>query len=123
MKKRNLDSFYSDKKLGCFEENGTTVFRLFAPRAISVTLVVFHHHDDQDGQHHGLTKDDDGVWQCRLDGSYTRLYYAYKVNVSPRYAEQTDRLIADPYSKAVVSHNSYLHESKSIIIHDDDYNW
>ena len=95
MKKSNLDSYYYDKQLGCFEENETTVFRLFAPRATSVTLILFQHHDDHNGQHHELIRDDHGVWHCRLNGSYTGLYYTYKVDVSPRYAEQTDRFPAE----------------------------
>src|SRR4030042_1171835 len=35
-----LDEFYSEKPLGCTEENGHLVFRLFAPRAIRVVLVI-----------------------------------------------------------------------------------
>jgi len=36
-----LDQFYSDKPLGCHVQRGRATFRLFAPRAREVKLVLF----------------------------------------------------------------------------------
>jgi pullulanase/glycogen debranching enzyme len=121
--KKKLDSYYSDKQLGCCVEEDGVVFRLFAPRATSVNVVIFEAHDQQEGRHYEMAKDADGVWEYRLQGQGERRFYAYKVNVAPKYAEQTAALIGDPYAKAVVTRNTYLHEAKSIIIKTDQYDW
>ena len=39
-KLKDLDKYYSNKKLGSFVENGKTFFRLFAPSAEKVMLVA-----------------------------------------------------------------------------------
>lgn len=120
-----LDPLYSEKPLGCVEDNGDTIFRLFAPRAHSVKLVIFERHKDETGTHHQMSRDQDGVWEIALPGAYAGKYYGYRVS-GPRdrfecFSPRTT--IADPYSRAVASRNSYLHESKSIILDRHDYDW
>lgn len=120
-----LDSLASDKPLGYAFENNRTVFRLFAPRADSVKLVLFVQYDDDSGDEYDMSASGDGVWEVSLEGTHWGKYYGYKIS-GPEHATeyfQPDQVIADPYSKAVCSKNTYRHEAKSIIIRPDDYNW
>lgn len=119
-----LNQFFSTKSLGVNMESGETVFRLFAPNAASVVLVTFEKHDDQQGAEYSLEKDKDGVWEYRLASEHFGLYYGYRIDGPQDNANMFDpsRIIADPYSKAVVTQNNYLHPSKSIVL-NADYDW
>ena len=56
-----LDSLYSDKKLGYDFSGDSIVFRIFAPRAKWVRLVLFDHHQDQSGEECMMERDEQGV--------------------------------------------------------------
>ncbi len=120
-----LESFYSDKSLGCLLESGQTVFRLFVPRASEVRLVLFRKFDDQDGETVPMERDEDGVWEVSIPGKLLSRYYGYRVSGPKHETEMFDPsvVIADPYSKAVVSRNHYLHPSKSVILNSSDFDW
>ena len=47
--KKNLDKYFSTKRLGSFVKDGKTYFRLFTPDAESVTLVTFNKPEDKTG--------------------------------------------------------------------------
>jgi len=119
-----MNKYFSTKPLGVNFENGNTVFRLFAPNAFAVTLVTFTNHDDSVGLEYSMKQDDEGVWEYTLPGERYGLYYGYRLNGPRNKASMFDpsRIIADPYSKAVVTKNNYLHPAKSIII-DTNYDW
>lgn len=120
-----LDDLESEKPLGCIVENGQTLFRVFAPRATSVTLALFEIHADSTGMEFNMQRDADGVWELALDGTHWGKYYGYKVAGHNDATEHFDpnTVIADPYSKAVCTKNSYRHEAKSIILKTDGYDW
>lgn len=120
-----LDELKSDKPLGCTIENEKTVFRVFAPRATRVKLVIFEHHADTTGVEYTMQRDDNGVWEFAFNGNLWGKYYGYKVagpdDPTEKFAPNT--VIADPYSKAVCTQNSYRHPAKSIIIKTAEYDW
>lgn len=120
-----LDELYSDKPLGYNRENGQLVFRLFAPRALSVRLVVFEKHDDSHGKSFGMKRDVDGVWEYFADEDWTGKYYGYRVAGPTGEGEIFDStlVLADPYSPAVVSQNHYTHPSKTLILPEDNFDW
>lgn len=115
---------YSDKTLGCSQIiNGNMMFRLFAPRATGVSLVVFDNYNDTEGNEFSMVRDDQGVWEYQT-AHIPQRYYGYRVcgpENKPEHFNSTI-IIADPYSKAVVTHNSYHHSAKSIIL-DTDFDW
>ncbi|HSR17454.1 MAG TPA: hypothetical protein VLM39_05100, partial [Ignavibacteriaceae bacterium] len=59
--KKEIDRFFSNKKLGSFPENNKTFFRLFAPSAVKVLLVVFESLKDNEGISYEMIMDSDGV--------------------------------------------------------------
>ncbi|RMF69512.1 MAG: DUF3459 domain-containing protein, partial [Calditrichaeota bacterium] len=120
-----LEGFFSRKPLGCIVEKGRTVFRVFAPRAHAVRLVLFHKHDALSGEEYDMQRAADGTWEVSLAGELWGKYYGYKVAGPQAWFEkfQPEQVIADPYSKAVCTQSTYLHEAKSIIIKTDEYDW
>ena len=119
-----LDRFYSDKPLGYRFENGSTVFRLFAPRALRVELELFDRCEQETGERHAMKRDADGVWELVLPGELEGKYYGYRVWGPEGDGEMfdPDKMIADPYSRAVCTKNTYLHQGKTLI-YRDDFDW
>jgi len=117
-----LDSFYSPKKLGAFVENGTTVFRLFAPQAYEVSLVIKKTVDEKNYKEYLMTKDSDGVWEVALSGEQYGKFYGFKV-LNNKKVKKTDLLCLDPYAKAVASYNTYMGQRLGIVVKDDDFDW
>lgn len=118
---KEIDRFFSNKKLGSFVENNNTFFRLFAPSAVKVLLVIFDSLKDNEGISYEMLKDSDGVWEYVADGEKSGTYYGYKVFHQKSVKEAP--LCIDPYSKAVASFNTYMNPRKSIVIKEADYNW
>jgi pullulanase len=120
----SLDRFYSEKQLGCTVSKSGTTFRLFAPRASKVTLVLYQRHDDAKGEEIHMVRDENGVWEYTSLGQLTGKYYGYRVDGPADKGEMfnPDVVIADPYSKAVATKNSYRHEARTLIL-DTQYDW
>ena len=121
-KEKKLNSYYSAKKLGAFVENGTTVFRLFAPQAFEVSLVVKKSVDEKNYKEYQMTKDPDGVWDVVLSGELYGEFYGFKV-LNDKKIKKTDLLCLDPYAKAVASYNNYMGERLGIVVKENDFDW
>jgi len=120
---KDLDSYYSDKKLGAFVEGNETFFRIFAPRADKVILCLFDKPEQKNAQEHPLTRDEDGVWEVKLPGELYGKYYGYKV-YNPGQHKQADTTIClDPYAKAVTTFNTYLNPRRGIVMKENDFDW
>jgi pullulanase len=120
----SLDSLYSNKPLGCIVENGKTTFRVFAPRATEIKLVLFDKADDETGKEFTMKRDPDGVWEHTEQGELYGKFYGYKANGAPGKNEMWNPniVVADPYSKAVATKNTYRHQAKTLIL-DTRYDW
>jgi len=120
MHKKDLDKFYSSKRLGSFSENGKTIFRLFAPQAERVLLIIYAKVENSSGKKFKMIHDNDGVWETSIDGNLHGSFYSYQV----KNKNQKDEAVCiDPYAKAVATFNNYLNPRKSIVIKDDNYDW
>lgn len=111
---------YSHKKLGSYIENGKTFFRLFAPNALKVELLIFKKVEDKSPEIYSMTVDNDGVWEITINENLNGFYYNYKV-----YHDNSSLnvpLCVDPYSKAVASYTTYFNPRKSIV-YEDNYDW
>lgn len=134
----DLDSLFSSKPLGCSTGRTATTFRLFAPRATAVKVVLFDRADADTGAEYSMTIDADGVWEFEAPPGLYGKFYGYRLFNSAAHTPDhgkgngggnTDRLaidsgivIADPYSRAVATENTYLQPAKSLII-DGTYDW
>ena len=121
----SMDDLFSDKPLGCTWNEKETWFRVFAPRADKVILELFQDYNAKQGTKYDMHRDDSGVWEVSLPGQFIGQYYGYRVSGPREEGEMFDpsKLIADPYSKAVATENTYLHQGKTLIIDTAGYNW
>lgn len=120
---KELDKYFTTKRLGSFVENGQTFFRLFAPSAEKVILTTFLQPEDEIGNEYELIKDSSGVWGTALKGEHYGLYYGFKVH-NPGDDERKKKLIClDPYAKAVTTFNTYLNPRRAIVVNENDYDW
>jgi len=120
-----LDSLYSDKKLGYDFSGDSIVFRIFAPRAKWVRLVLFDHHQDQSGEECMMERDEQGVWEYQLSRDAKTKWYGYRVWGPTGEGEIFDStlVLADPYSPAVVTQNHYTHPGKTAILASKPFDW
>ncbi len=118
-----LNSYYSDKKLGSFIDDGKTYFSVFTPNAVEVELVTFEQVDDQNGKVHKMKRNEDAVWEAVLEGELRGLYYGFKVyHEGDKIGNPDQVLCVDPYAKAVTTYNTYMNPRKSIV-YDEEYDW
>ncbi|MEW6193987.1 MAG: alpha-amylase family glycosyl hydrolase [Bacteroidota bacterium] len=121
---KELDKFYSNKKLGSFVENGKTYFRLFAPSATLVRLCTYVNPEDKKGKEYFMNKDENGVWEIEIDGELYGALYGFKVYHKGEDFSNTNKPICvDPYSKAVTTYTTYMNPRRSIIVKETPYNW
>lgn len=118
---KDLDKYFSTKKLGSFVENGKTFFCLFAPSAKNVLLETFNRVEDNSGQQIEMIRDNDGVWETSLDGELYGTFYGFRVIHAD--GKGNDILCVDPYAKAVATYNTYYSPRKCIVMKEGDYNW
>ncbi len=120
-----FNNLASRKELGCIIEGQKTIFRLFAPRATAVMLILFDRYDQEQGSEYLMNEDTtDGVWEYIAPGNLYGKFYGYKVSGPEGKGEMFDSsiVIGDPYSRAVTTFNSYHHAAKTLIL-DTRYDW
>ncbi len=122
VEEKDLDLYYSSKKLGAFIEHGKTTFRIFAPTSANLKLFIFENVEDSIGVEYNMKKDEDGVWECVIDKNLRSKYYGYKAYKVGDDVNSYKPLLVDPYSKAVATYNTYMNPRKSIVF-EDNYNW
>lgn len=111
----------SNKPLGCHRRKGSTHFAIYAPRALSVTLVLFDRPEDEAGFEIELQQEKDGVWSHTVHRDLLGWYYGYKVD-NPKNPTAKELVIPDPYSRALTSRNHWRYPAKTVII-DTSFDW
>ncbi|MDF3129680.1 alpha-amylase family glycosyl hydrolase [Kiritimatiellaeota bacterium B1221] len=108
-----LDTLYSPKKMGVTLDpvKNETTYRIFAPRASSVTLGLFdgpyyvtaEETPVEPAQKIDMKKDQNGVWEHRQPGLHTGQYYAYQIAGPLGNGEGFNPAawLGDPYATAV----------------------
>lgn len=93
---RWLGHLQSEKILGAYVDNGSTVFRIFAPRAVSVHVKI-------GAKSVACAKADDHVWEARVDENCHGQRYFYQIdgdNALPCAHFDHNFKILDPYALA-----------------------
>ncbi|MBA4407447.1 pullulanase [bacterium] len=121
---KELDQFYSDKKLGSFVIDGKTYFRLFAPTALGVKVCLFKNPEDKKSKEFFLTRDKDGVWEIDIDEELYGSYYGYKIfHKGDDISNENQSICVDPYAKAVSSNTTYMNPRRAIVMKNVPYDW
>lgn len=88
--------YHCDTPLGAFCSPEGTVFRLWAPTAAEVVLLLYAHGDGGVAfARHLLTRGEKGLWQFETSENLDGVYYEYQVAV-----DGMCRVTADPYARS-----------------------
>ena len=104
---------------GAFVKSDGVEFKLYAPKSDKVFLVIFDNVKDLGGDNFPMKKGTNGDWYYKLNDAGYGTLYGYRLE-GP--SNDPKVIIADPYSKAAVTQNSYRHIAKSLVV-NTDYNW
>ncbi|MCK4547810.1 MAG: type I pullulanase [Candidatus Eisenbacteria sp.] len=106
------EAYVSDVPLGAIYSPEKTVFRVFAPTAASVTLLVYDAPRGGTARETAMRPAGKGVWEARIDDDLRGRYYMLKADGSdPRF--RPDRELIDPYSRC-----NTAHDGRGMIIDD-----
>ena len=119
---RKISRLKSDKKFGSFVQNGKTYFRLFAPSAENVKLILFEEPEQKFGHAVEMERDSDGVWEVAMNGELYGTFYGYRVKHSDIPGVE-NVICLDPYAKAVATFNTYFNPRRAIVVKEGDYDW
>lgn len=111
--------------LGLTSLEKQTVFRLFAPKANSVTLIIYEEYEYDSGIEFPLEKNTEGVWETIVQDTFNDKWYAYKIagpEDDPFFAS-TPHHVADPRSRHITSKNHHLQFPKTKIISEESFDW
>ncbi len=109
-------------KLGSYYDagQGGTVFRLFSPRATSVTLFTYDSKEGDARDSVEMTRLGDGTWEAVVPGEQFGTFYNFSVDGPAGEGDAFDPnlLVNDPYAHANVNH-----DGRSIVINPNDFDW
>ena len=88
--------YYDGEDLGANYQKEATTFRLWAPTACSVRLVLYEDWHDVNGQEISMYRKSKGIWALTINKNIDGFYYTYKVLVNGNFNE-----VVDPYVKTV----------------------
>ena len=111
--------------LGCTTEAEATIFRLFSPKATSVSVIIFDSYEDESGITLPLEKNTAGIWETIIQDTFYEHWYAYDIE-GPKddpFFMQSSHPIADPLSTHVTTKNHHLQFPKTKIVPESDFNW
>jgi pullulanase len=91
-------------EFGYLPGESSSQFRLFAPRAQAVELVVYSDADASCPVYHEMTRSKDGSWSVHLSADFPAAgaYYRYKIRQSDGDGNTFEKLIVDPYARAML---------------------
>ncbi|WP_234397020.1 type I pullulanase [Bacillus massiliglaciei] len=88
--------FYSGNDLGYVYKKNQTSFRVWAPTAEQVNLVIYDSEQGSKGKEIEMNKAEQGTWHISLPGDMDGTIYMYKIKFEGNWSEAVD-----PYTRAV----------------------
>ncbi|WP_428236845.1 alpha-amylase family glycosyl hydrolase [Gracilimonas sp.] len=111
--------------LGYTSRGSQTVFRLFAPKATSVDVIIYDEYEHKTGLAFPLEKNEHGIWETLIQDTFYDNWYAYRIDgpEDDPFFEPTEYHIADPRSRHVTSTNHHLQFPKTKIVENNTFDW
>ena len=94
-------------------------FRLFAPSSDQVELIIFKNVEDSVGFAYEMKNVGKGDWKIFVENLGVGTMYGYRLK-GPHNDNRV--IIADPYSKAAITQNTWRHIAKTLVI-DRAFDW
>ena len=104
---------------GAFVKKHGIEFRLFAPSSDQVDLIIFKNVEDSIGFAYEMKNVGKGDWKIFVDNLGVGTMYGYRLK-GPHNDNRV--IIADPYSKAAITQNTWRHIAKTLVI-DRAFDW
>jgi pullulanase len=104
--RRILDDpdFYTDEEMGAVYTPAGTTFRVFAPTATEVKVMLYVEPVGGTGEAHQMQYTDNGIWEAVVAGDLKGRYYTLKAaGNDPRFDSNPE--VIDPYSRCNTAHN------------------
>jgi pullulanase len=101
-----LDSpeFQTDLEMGAIYSASETTFRVFAPTASGVTVMLYDEPVGGTGVGHPMSYAENGIWEVTVQGDLEGKYYTLRVSGhDPRFDPNHE--VIDPYSRCNTAHN------------------
>lgn len=92
-------------EFGFHFDGKSSTFRIFAPRASILNLLIFENPDEKNVNEFLMSLDDHGTWSCSYPGDLTGKYYKYRITQLDKAGRSYSKEILDPYARATVSRN------------------
>ena len=94
-------------EFGYMIEDGKAVFRLYAPRAVRVDLLIYEGLTLLNPKHFPLECDHEGNWKVKLGGDMDGSWYRFSVTNRDHQGRSYSKLITDPYARAVIGRDGH----------------
>jgi len=109
---------------GTFVSNHQTTFKLLAPEAEKVSVVIFSSPEDESGIEHPMFSDNNGIWIATIKNAGYGTLYGYRLEgpSSQQHVFSPEIIVGDPYAKATITQVSHNHLAKSLII-EESFDW
>jgi pullulanase len=105
--------YCSEEELGAVYSPERTTFRVFAPTAPRLEVVLYEEPEGGTGIEHEMQYKANGVWELVIDEDLKGRYYTLKgAGSDPRF--DSDREVIDPYSRCNTAHNG-----RGMVLHDE----
>lgn len=92
----NTQFTYEGDDLGPVYSDDSTTFKVWAPTAQDVNLVLYDDHKSSEGQTFEMSFESEGVWSATVEGDLHNQLYVYAVKHQNTYED-----VVDPYAKGV----------------------
>ena len=90
------ENFYNESDLGAIYSKSETSFKLWAPTANKVNLLLFKNgHEGNAYKTFPMNKMDRGIYSVTVEGDLNKVYYTYLIEINGKKNE-----VVDPYAKA-----------------------
>ena len=104
---------------GSFLKQDGIEFKIHAPSSNQVQLIIFDNPEDKSGAAYEMSPDGNGDWTVFVNGLGVGTIYGYRLS-GP--ANEDSVIIADPYSKAAITQNTWRHVAKTLVV-DESFDW
>lgn len=101
----NCAYIYTGNDLGAVYDKTATAFRLWAPTATNITILLFEFSDTETCQRYAMHKSEKGTWTAKIVGDLDGKYYLYEISLLVD-GVPTIYTVNDPYAYGSAANSS-----------------
>lgn len=98
-------NFRPEGNFGYSRTEKGSIFKVFAPRAIQIELLLYESEDQSSSSVYPMEKQSGGCWQTEVSGSAEGMSYMFRLKAKDGVGRSFCKKVTDPYARAMVSRN------------------